>query len=140
MPPPDPQPGPTEPTDEPDKKNPGLGLIVAGAVLTGVGLGVGVGGTTAFGLRAQDRADKVEQAGTTNPDNLTLDQVRSLDDEGQQAETLQIVMGAVGGALAVTGIALIAVGAVKRKKAKKQTALAPSFGPGYAGIALSGRF
>ena len=52
-------------------------------------------------------------------------------------------MVAVGSALVVTGVALIAVGTVRRKNARKagaQARLLPAVGMRGAGLSLSGRF
>lgn len=125
--------------DQPEKK-PGSALIITGAALTAVGLGVGLGGGLGFGMVALDRADQVDEVNQGgNPQGLTLSEAETLEQEGQQAQTLQITMIAVGAAVGITGVALLAVGLSKKAKASKVAAV-PAFGPRFAGIGLSGRF
>ena len=137
-------PGTTDPgTDEKPPPPPGRAFIISGAVLTAVGAGVAIGGGVGFGATAADRSQQVDDVlNGGNPDNLTLAQTRKLDDEGRQAETLQIVMASAGAAVGVVGIALLAVGLNKRKKgaSMKLEAVGPTFGPQTAGISLAGRF
>ncbi len=59
-------------------------------------------------------------------------------DRGRTGNTLAIAGGVVGGVFLATGVALLVVG--KQRQSKKQTALAPALGPGFAGLQLSGRF
>lgn len=130
------------PETEPKKKpGPGRPLVITGAVLTGVGAAVAIGGGAGFGVQAADRADQVDQVQNGgNPRGLTVKETRALDDEGQQAQTLQIVMISAGAAVGLVGVALLAVGINKNKKAKGQTAVVPTFGPGQGGFAVVGRF
>ena len=138
-------------TGEPEKEPPpkGLGLLVAGGVLTAAGLGVAVGGGTAFGLQAQSKSDELDDInnGTTS---ATLAQAEQIDADGQQAQTLQIVMFAVGGAVTIGGAVLLGIGAKKFKQdkaqrdakaeEKPQVRLRPAFGPRGGGFSLQGRF
>ena len=126
-----------------DDRPPGRGLIITGGVLTGVGVAAAAIGGTVFGLRARDLNDQVAQVvDGTNPERVTLEQARQLDIDGRSAQTGQIVVLSVGSAIAVTGIALLATGIVKRKRGKggASARLRPSFGPQGGGLILEGRF
>lgn len=130
------------PATKPKKKRgPGRPLIITGAVLTGVGTAVAIGGGAAFGVQAADRSDQVDAVQNGgNPKGLTLSETRDLDEEGKRAQTLQIVMISAGAAVGIVGVALLAVGLNKNKKAKGKTAVVPTFGPGQGGFAVVGRF
>jgi tetratricopeptide (TPR) repeat protein len=134
---------PPEQTDEPAKpSNPGRGLIITGGVLTGVGVGVAVVGGAVFGTKATNisgQLDNVYLAG--NPERVTLEQARALDEDGRGAELNQILLMSIGGAVTVVGVALLATGIVKRNRASSSTAtLVPVAGPNSAGFVLHGRF
>lgn len=120
---------------------PGRPLVITGAVLTAVGAGVAIGGGAGFGAVAADRSSQVDDVQNGgNPKGLTIKETKALDDEGKRAETLQIVMVSVGAAVGITGIALLAVGLSKNKKAKGKTAFVPTFGRDHGGFAIIGRF
>lgn len=137
MPPqPDPDPGPAEPP------KPSRPFIITGAVLTGVGAALALGGGIGFGVAAADRSASVDDVNGGNPDGLTFDEVQTLDEEGRRFETFQIVTAAAGAAVAVTGVALLAVG-LKRKKAAQagpSATLVPTWTGRSAGLSLQGRF
>ena len=132
---PEPEPGPTPPS--------GRGLVIAGAALAGVGAAVALGGGLGFGLAARSRSSSVDDVVSGgNPERLTFDEAQELEDEGRRLETFQIVTAAAGAAVAISGVALLAVG-LKRKKAAGQdstTALAPTWSRHSAGLSLTGRF
>lgn len=133
---PDPDPTPTEPP------KPSRPLIITGAVLTGVGAALALGGGVGFGIAAADRSDSVDDVNNGNPAGLTFDEVQTLDEEGRRFETFQIVTAAAGAAVAVTGVALLAVG-LKRKKAAQpgpSATLVPTWTGRSAGLSLQGRF
>lgn len=123
-------------------KPPGRGLIITGGVLTGVGVGVVVAGAAAFGSKAASISNELDDVYSGNPDRVTLEEARELDAQGRKAELNQIVMISLGSAVAVTGIALLAVGVVKKKKgaSKKTPTIAPTAGPDGAGLVIMGRF
>jgi tetratricopeptide (TPR) repeat protein len=128
-----------------DKSTAARGMLITGDVLTGVGIVVALGGGIGFGVAARKRSkqlDEVQSGG--NPDGLTFAEAQDLEDRGKRFEAIQIAMVAVGSALAVTGIALIAVGTVKRRNATKGTSarlrLAPQLGARGAGLSIGGRF
>lgn len=136
-----------EPTDpvptgpEPERRAPGRAMIASGAVLTGLGAAVAIGGGLAFGLQALDRSDRVNAVFEDgNPDGLTLAETDRLDEEGRRAQTGQIITMAAGGAVAAVGITLLALGIVDKRRAGNLEAAAPLIGPGLAGLSLKGRF
>jgi tetratricopeptide (TPR) repeat protein len=131
---------PAEQTDKPG--NPGRGLIITGGVLMGVGVGVAVVGGAVFGAKTTEisgQLDNVLLAG--NPERVTLEQARVLDEDGRAAELNQILLVSIGGAVAVVGVALLATGIVKRNRSGSRTAtLVPVAGPNSAGFMVHGRF
>src|SRR5690606_21974625 len=122
---------------------PGRALIITGGVLTGVGVvlvGVGAG---VFGSQAGQISNKLDDVYAGNPDRVTLEEARQLDADGRAAELNQIVMISLGSAVAVTGVALLAVGLVKKKngsKKKETPTVTPTAGPEGAGLMIRGRF
>jgi tetratricopeptide (TPR) repeat protein len=128
---------------EPDRK-PGRGLIITGGVLTGLGVGVAAVGGTIFGLRASSISGQLDDVYTGgNPDRVTLGQATALDSDGRAAELNQVVTISIGGAVALTGVALLAVGLLKKNKAASAHAHAtvvPSVGLGHAGLLIQGSF
>jgi tetratricopeptide (TPR) repeat protein len=115
-------------------------MIVAGSALTAVGGAIGLGGGLSFGLIARDRSGRVYDAVEGgNPEGLTVEQTRELDREGRWTEVVQIVSMAAGGAVAATGVVLLAVGLAARKKTG-EVAVSPAMGPGEAGLLVRGRF
>jgi tetratricopeptide (TPR) repeat protein len=132
------------------KGPPGRGAMITGGVLTGLGVGVLVAGGAVFGSKAGRLSKQLDQVYAGNPDSVTLAEARDLDAQGTSAERNQIIMMSVGSAVAVTGVALLIVGAIKAKKGKAAKAadtpeqpaaqLIPALGPGNAGFVLQGRF
>lgn len=132
------QPPPDTGEDEPP---PGRGLIITGGVLAGLGVGVAAAGGTVFGLQAAESSDQIDAIyNGGNPERVSLDEARDIDAAGTAAQRNQIIMISVGSALAVTGVALLAVGLVKKKKGAGVTDVAPSAGPEGAGLFIRGRF
>jgi hypothetical protein len=105
-------------------------LFVAGAFFVGVGVAGGVGISVA-GLSMARRAQTEWNDGPSMADR------ESARSKGTTGNTLLIVGGAAGGALVVTGLVLLGVGANKRKAS---TAFSPMLGPGLAGLTIEGRF
>lgn len=118
-------------------KPPGRALIITGGVLTGVGVGVVVAGAAVFGTRASSISNELDDVYDGNPNRVTLEEARQLDADGRAAELNQILMISIGSAIAVTGVALLAVGVVKKKKGPT---VAPAVGPEGAGLVIRGRF
>jgi tetratricopeptide (TPR) repeat protein len=127
--------------DKPEPK-PGRGLIITGGVLTGVGAGLAVVGGSVFGVRAANLSGQLDAVyNDDNPERVTLEQARSIDADGRAAQLNQILMISIGGAIGVTGIALLATGIVKKNKATKAEArVVPTAGPAGAGLLIQGRF
>jgi len=137
---PAPQPEPAEP--EP-KRDPGRVLIISGAALAGVGAAVALGGGLGFGLAARSRSLDVEDVVSGgNPDGLTFGEAQTLEDEGRRLETFQIATAAAGSAVAIIGVALLAVGLKRKKSASPgpSAVLAPTGSRHSAGLSLTGRF
>lgn len=124
---------PVNPSDEPtpgDGKKPGKGLIIGGAVVGGVGLATGVALTATAAVMGRNAEDDYALAESiTERDDAAL--------RGYDANTLGIVGLAAGGALLVTGAALVAVGVLKNKRA---ASAAPMAGRGTVGVTVGFRF
>ena len=136
--------GTAAPDKAPAKSKAARPMLIAGDVLLGLGVVVALAGGIGFGVAARRKSkqlDDVQDGG--NPDDLTFDEAKDLERQGKRLEAIQIAMVSVGAALAITGVALIAVGTVRRKNAKKagaQARLVPQVGMRGAGLSLSGRF
>lgn len=126
----------------PPPKNDGRALVISGAVLLGVGAALGLAGGIGFGVAAKRRSDDLDavQSGG-NPGDVTFGGAQDLESEGKRFETLQIATAAVGAAIGITGVVLLAIG-LKRKQAAGASALrfSPHLGKGTAGLSLGGRF
>ncbi|MCA9685682.1 MAG: hypothetical protein KC457_26130, partial [Myxococcales bacterium] len=121
------------PQDRSDVK-PGVALLAAGGTLTAIGAafgGLALGGMV-VGSRANDISD-------LQPDDLAARESRFA--RGQSGNALAITGAVIGGLMLPVGIALIAVGSSRNKKARASLAgVAPSFGPQGGGLVFSGRF
>lgn len=132
------KPGPApaaKPADDRHAPRPGRGYVIAGGVLMGLGIGLVVGGVTAGAVLGQQADDDVAGFDAVGDEDERTDRI----DDGQRANRLLVASAATGGALAITGIALLAVGLAKRRKAAR-TAVVPVLTPAVTGIAVSGRF
>ena len=124
-----------EPEDEvelpPPPKKKGTGLLVTGGVLGAAGLaGIGVG---VAGMVTAARANSFDASQT--PSERRAQIVRG------ERGNVQALVGLVGGgALTVTGIVLVAVGAKKRKSSPSNIAITPLRTAGGWGTAITGRF
>lgn len=118
---------------------PGRVLIITGGVLAGVGVGVAVAGAAVFGTRAAGFSSELDDVYSGNPKRVTLEQAQEIDADGRAAELNQILMLSIGSAIAVTGVALLAVGLVKKKKGPAPT-ITPTAGPQGAGLLIQGKF
>jgi tetratricopeptide (TPR) repeat protein len=131
------------PPDGQKQRKQAKALIGAGAGLTALGAAVAFGGGLGLGIAAKGRSDDLEdiQSGG-NPREQSFADASALEDEGKDLEIGQIVSVAVGAAIGLTGIALIAVGAQRMAKAKRtpNVAFSPSFGARSFGLSLGGRF
>lgn len=141
-----PEPAATTPRDQLDaaptaEPRPGRGMVIGGAIMTALGVGLAAGGGTALGLAARDRSDEVEEImNGGNPDDRTRDETRKLDDEGNALQAGQIAAFAVGGAMVAAGVALLVVGAKRNKAGSARASVVPALGPAFGGIVLEGRF
>ncbi len=129
---------PIPPPQRDDDKKPGKGLIATGSVLLVAGLGV-VGGVMGAGMAVASKAN--DDLRTTEPGPDRQDALSA----GQRGNTMTIVGPIVGGALAVTGIALLAAGGAKRKKSKARAMQGPTWRgvaihPSWNGITVRMRF
>jgi hypothetical protein len=135
-----------EPTDTPPPApaaKSGRGLVIGGAVMTGVGAALALGGGLGLGLAAKKRSDDLDAVQTGgNPDDVTFGGASDLEDEGKRLELGQIVTVAIGGAIVIGGVAMLAIGLSRNKKAKAgpRAALTPSFGRTAVGVSLTGKF
>lgn len=152
--------GEQPPDDEPTKKKGGNGLLIGGIAIAVVGVG-GIGlGAAGFGI-SSSRVDELESLASTGSvtgyptgDYACRDGSApcppTLESEAKQWNTIGYVGMGVGGALLITGVALIAVHASKKKKAAGKaasrgdgpslTGLGPVFLPGGAGAGAEVRF
>jgi tetratricopeptide (TPR) repeat protein len=132
---PDPEPEPTGPT------NPGRKLVLTGGVLLGVGAVVALAGGLGFGIPVSRKNATLGEVLDGNPDGLTFAEADEIADAARTSQTIELVMVGVGGALVITGAALLAVGMSKNKKAKTaRLQVAPTWGRTGAGLSLSGSF
>ncbi|MCA9696765.1 MAG: tetratricopeptide repeat-containing protein, partial [Myxococcales bacterium] len=128
-----------------DTTPPGRGLVIGGGVLLGVGVALAAGGGAGFGVAAARHADEIDAIyNGGNPERVTLTEAQDIDAAGRRAQLGQIVSMSAGGALAVTGVALLVVGVIKNKKAgakqESKPEVAPIAGPNGAGLMIRGRF
>lgn len=124
-------------TDTTPEKPRGRGLVGGGAAMLVAGLGLVAGGVTAGVLmsgRAEERLPELDQLAD---EEARRDEIA----RGKRGDTMLIACAVSGGALAIGGAAMLAVGAVRMKKSRSSgRAAVPMLGPGFAGIALGGRF
>ena len=136
------QPEPTQRPETQPSADGGRPLIIAGGALAGVGAAVALGGGIAFGVLAKRRSDDLDaiQDGG-NPQGATFADARDIEREGKRFEALQVTFAAVGAAVAITGIALVAVGAKRRKaSATARMHVVPGLTHRSGGLSLVGRF
>lgn len=108
----------------------GGATIATGAAMLVV-MGVGLG----RGAKIDDQGDEAIAGGNPNPDDL-----RDLLGKGVTANRLAVAAGILGGALTITGSALVGVGVTRERRARKSLAIAPTWLPGGAGLSLAARF
>ncbi|KIG16550.1 Thiol-disulfide isomerase [Enhygromyxa salina] len=143
---PDPNPEP-EPILEPElDENPGRKLVIAGGALLGVGVAVGLGGGLGFGIAVAGDNGKLGDVLNGNPERLTFAEADEIATRASRNQTLELVMIGAGGALAITGAALLAVGLSKNKKAKNaagpaaRLSVSPMWSRTGGGLTLQGSF
>jgi hypothetical protein len=117
-------------------------MVIGGAVLLGVGAALGLGGGIGFGVAARRRSndlDDVQSGG--NPGNVTFARAQDIEREGKRFEVLQITTAAIGAAIGITGVVLLALGLQRRKGGTAASLrVAPQWAGGAGGLSLSGRF
>ncbi len=134
---------PTTPRSEPTKPANDRAFMVGGGVLLGVGALIAIGGGIGFGLGARRKSKELDRIqGEDNPDRRTFEQAQDIEQRGKSLELGQIVMAAVGGAIAIGGVALLAVGAARKGSTRRagSARVAPGIGDKTLGIVVSGRF
>jgi hypothetical protein len=112
---------------------PGKPLVITGAALMGVG-GVGIGlllGGVIGSLSAQTQYDAAD------PGSAERD---TAEKKGKAMNGLAIAGGVIAPVFLGTGVALLIVGLRKNKAARDGYVLAPSIGPSFTGLSLTGRF
>lgn len=144
-PPTEPAPGSTAPppsrSDADDApRSPARPLLISGAVLTGVGALMAVGGGVGFGLVARRNTEQLDHLSMgQNPSRLTLSETEELHAQGRNAEALQITFLAAGSAVALLGVGL-AVAGIRARKRDQRASITPSVGPGFAGVSSRWNF
>jgi tetratricopeptide (TPR) repeat protein len=126
------------PAPRDDRRVPGRSLAVAGITLFSVGAAAALAGGLGFGLTAGSRSREVDDVTHGNPEGLTFEDSRALEDEGKRFEILQLVFIASGSALAVTGTILWAVGGTRQRRAR--SALMVGFDGSTAAASVAGSF
>jgi hypothetical protein len=122
-----------ERADQP-KPPPGRGLVIAGSVITGLGVGGLAIMTTGMVLGSQN--DDISDLPTNDLDTRA-DRFRM----GRLGNTLAIAGGVGAAVLLGTGVALLVLGLKKNRGAgERDVVLVPEFDAGRAGIAVIGRF
>lgn len=113
------------------------GLTIAGAAVAA--WGAASLGVMAFGLargsKVDERGESLVKAGDPDPAEL-----RDLLNQGTTANKLAIAFGAVGGALIVTGVGLVAAGTAGYRRARRDLAVAPGWLPGGGSLSVRFRF
>jgi hypothetical protein len=129
-----PEPGPS--VIQVDAKN--YRLVVAGNILTGVGLGAFIAMTTGF-LVASDARDRLGFANARHDEAEIAKQER----RERTGNIVGISGAAAAGALLISGLTLIGVGRTrerKRRAALEASRLTPVVGPGIVGVQWVARF
>ncbi len=130
---------------------PGISLILVGAIVGSVGAATLAVSAITGGVAASDHATlddlEAERRCTTAGDVLTCDDQSALtkaSDAASRGETVSIASTVtlfVGGIVAATGLTLVIVGSVGDSKGTTVEAVAsPILLPGGAGVGLGGRF
>jgi hypothetical protein len=130
------EPAPVKPPRE--KRPINKPLVIAGGVLTGVGLamvGLMAGGLVR-GKRAEADGDALVDAMPTTPEEDP--ELQAIDDRGRSGNRMAIAGGVIGALALGTGIALLVVGL--RGGPTRKVAVAPSVAPRAVGLTLRWQF
>ena len=114
-----------------DQPKPGRTLLIAGVIVAIVGVAALAAGIGLSAVAAKDS--------TTQSSNVTFDP--ALDSQGRSFGLVGPVLLGVGAAVAVAGVAVAIVGALKKPATEApRVSFAPSLGRGLAGASLTLRF
>lgn len=127
-----------EPIEPEPPPRPGRGKIIAGAVLTTLGIGLTGMGFAGLGLGAQAQGDAEDPL-------VYGEDYDEVEARGKRANAIAISGLTVGGALLVTGVTLIVLGSKQRDRALEASSsrlprLSPWVGRHGSGLTISGRF
>lgn len=125
---------PPPPEDKADKSKSWKGLVIAGGVLTGVGVGVGAL-AAAYGARGKSLENKYLDADCRT---MTSTDCQELKTSGETSNTKALRSAISAVPLLAVGVALLVVG-LKRRSASR-TAFAPALAPGFVGLGLRRSF
>lgn len=117
-------------------------LVVAGASLMAVGLGIGVGGAVGFGVAVQRHNEPVEDFNAGRSD-LTMREAFEHEMKAYRYEALQYAALGVGAAATIGGVAMLATGLHRRARADRvpqDVQVAPTAVLRGSGIMVRGRF
>lgn len=132
LPPPKVEPSPPPRVPDPQALATGRKLRIAGIVVGGVGAGALIAGGVFAGQTASIDHQLNSPSGGMPVYN------KSLESRGRTYQTLETTFFVVGGAAAVAAVATLVAGTVKIKR--NSFALAPTGGPGQAGLSFAGSF
>jgi tetratricopeptide (TPR) repeat protein len=118
-------------------------LVISGAVLLGAGGVAALGSTLGLGFaigRRNDDLDEILSGG--NPAAKSYDDAKSIESDAKRLVTYQYIAAGVSCAVALTGVALLAIGLKRRSVARRasSTALSPSVSPYGGGLVWRGKF
>ncbi len=131
----------------PDDAGSGGTLVIAGALVGGVGA-VSLAVAAITGGLAVSEHGKLEELCPGNPEGAetlrcpgtALDDAESARSSGESLALASTVTLFAGAAIAATGLTLVIVGATQAPKTSVEAAIVPIFAPGHAGLGLLGRF
>ncbi|MGB1013775.1 MAG: hypothetical protein ACPG4T_06555 [Nannocystaceae bacterium] len=123
----------------------GLQAVLAGSAFVGLSGALMISTGVTLGLYdASNQANETIYDVAVAEDRLvTATEEATIDDNFANAATyrkLAIGMGASAGVLLAIGLPVLAVGIHRRRKAQKNVAVQPVFGPTQAGLSVRGRF
>jgi hypothetical protein len=121
--------------------HPGRTLEISGIVVAAAGaIALGVGIHYALEGRALDNDIRDHDPNTNWPDSYEGVPIKKWDEQGHAWNVDAAVWSAIGGAVLVGGVVMIAVGASKHSPTEHEARLIPTAGSHDAGLAVVGRF